>query len=1316
MTSTRFNRRRKLGIENLEKRQLLAGLISEFSMAPIDQFLELRGEPNAVLPSGTYVTIVESTGNTLGGRVDTVLDLSGQAYGDNGFLVIAMANHSFEIDPSATALVSGTSSASGLPGGIYVGGSFSAFTGSAFLLQSAVAPASGDDIDANADGIIDPDGVAGAWTIHDSVTIGTIHDYFGYGKTVFGALSRQQSLQADSIFIATDERGNNSLDYAARVGDSSGSGADDWVAGRLINDLSNNQGLRIDAGGFTGSPTTPSVFSGRRVDHVGTHNFFGGVQGTAFNDVTRQPISGLTLLADTNANGTRDVITTIIEPDSFAAGTDMTNAIPGVTLTVADRDDTLPHGTIEPRSDTRGLASTGTSVFSDDGIRFSFDEGLRVEFYRTADSVQIDAIGTSISSPVVARMEAFNRSGESIGLTRSSSLLQGQRQQLSLSSDNGDIAFVLIYEDAGNGTLVNYDRLIVSQKEAIATTDSRGQYRFQYLTPGTYDITVPNALSVIPKLPIGGSASVTVDSTEQFNVDFVFGENKPPVIDQTMLLMDIDENAPISTPVGTVVATDPDAGQAIRYRLVDGTGRRYFALNPTTGEIRVNNPIGLDFELAREYTLVVEAADNFSPSKSDRATITVSINNANDPPTFHDNRFSIDEDALSGSIVGTVAASDQDALNDDSSDPTAPNDAIGIDSGKFTFAIADPVYGDMFAIDALSGLLTLTDAAALDFETAPDILLKIAATDQGLEPQTKLGQVRIKVRDVNEPPQLANRHFAIRENIQPGANIGTPLVLDPEQHTMFKYAITSGNGQSSFTIDPDSGMIQLASNATLDYETQTSYELVVRVDEVPDANGQPAVALGAESTITIDIVDLDEPPLVDFTAAVIDENSPAGTVVSTLAAIDPEASSIIVTQRSGNASFVFDTQTQELKVAPGAVIDFESGVAYAVQLRVADSSMPPNFTDVLIPVEIRDLPETASIATQTLRVAENAAEGTLAAKVVAVDPDFGDSLTYEIVGGDGAAVFGIESASGQLTLLEGASLDFEAGPVEYDLNVKVTDGTGLIATQLVQVLIDDVNEPPTIVEPFANLQLRAGSRFCFSFGDALFADPDNNTQFDVSVSTSSGELPSWLRYDSATRQLQGTPQATDLTAMSVIVRVTDSSDTPLSATDAFVVSVLDSDDGDFYTSDCFSPWQNSSNRFDVNNNGDVAPIDAVIVLNYLNRNGPGVVPTDQSPLHFLDVDGDNVIRPLDVLQVLNFLSSAVPAASGSLGEAEAEDAFVIDEALRQMTAAEPSTSATPATMVAAVAVSNQAADNQEEEAEDEFETVVDQWLISTKFI
>ncbi len=58
----------------------------------------------------------------------------------------------------------------------------------------------------------------------------------------------------------------------------------------------------------------------------------------------------------------------------------------------------------------------------------------------------------------------------------------------------------------------------------------------------------------------------------------------------------LPENSPNGTTVGTVVASDPDAGQTFTWSIVSGNTSRAFAINASTGRITVANVGALNFE------------------------------------------------------------------------------------------------------------------------------------------------------------------------------------------------------------------------------------------------------------------------------------------------------------------------------------------------------------------------------------------------------------------------------------------------------------------------------------------------------------------------------------------------------------------------------------------------------------------------------------------------------------------------------------------------------------------------------------------------
>ncbi|MBC8354746.1 MAG: SBBP repeat-containing protein [Planctomycetes bacterium] len=75
-------------------------------------------------------------------------------------------------------------------------------------------------------------------------------------------------------------------------------------------------------------------------------------------------------------------------------------------------------------------------------------------------------------------------------------------------------------------------------------------------------------------------------------------------------------------------------------------------------------------------------------------------------------------------------------------------------------------------------------------------------------------------------------------------------------------------------------------------------------------------------------------------------------------------------------------------------------------------------------------------------------------------------------------------------------------------------------------------------------------------------------------------------------------------------------------------------------------WTNGRNVLDVSSDGNVTPLDALIVINKLNRllltGGSGKLPSQPVPSYYYDVSNDGSVSPLDALQIINHLNS--PAA------------------------------------------------------------------------
>ncbi len=91
-----------------------------------------------------------------------------------------------------------------------------------------------------------------------------------------------------------------------------------------------------------------------------------------------------------------------------------------------------------------------------------------------------------------------------------------------------------------------------------------------------------------------------------------------------------------------------------------------------------------------------------------------------------------------------------------------------------------------------------------------------------------------------------------------------------------------------------------------------------------------------------------------------------------------------------------------------------------------------------------------------------------------------------------------------------------------------------------------------------------------------------------------------------------------------------------------------------------TPWQNKVNRFDIDGDQAVSPLDALVLVNLINANTfpNGQLPARGStqPDGFFDPDGDNLLGPLDVLSLINEINRG--SGAGSEGEGEERSDWV----------------------------------------------------------
>ncbi|QDV68274.1 Serine-aspartate repeat-containing protein D precursor [Rosistilla carotiformis] len=124
-------------------------------------------------------------------------------------------------------------------------------------------------------------------------------------------------------------------------------------------------------------------------------------------------------------------------------------------------------------------------------------------------------------------------------------------------------------------------------------------------------------------------------------------------------------------------------------------------------------------------------------------------------------------------------------------------------------------------------------------------------------------------------------------------------------------------------------------------------------------------------------------------------------------------------------------------------------------------------------------------------------------------------------------------------------------------------------------------------------------------------------------------------------------------------------------------------------------YQNPVNRYDVNNDGTVSPIDALSVINQLNLNGSSQLMAEGESANanrrFVDVNGDQFVSPIDALMVINalnnqaglFASGEAPSIAASVtaeSEAPANDQVFAELAVEKTSQFDSTTSSDAASL------------------------------------
>jgi hypothetical protein len=412
--------------------------------------------------------------------------------------------------------------------------------------------------------------------------------------------------------------------------------------------------------------------------------------------------------------------------------------------------------------------------------------------------------------------------GTVVGITASSTDVSG-----------GAVTYSLIGDSSGGGFTIN-------STTGVITVANSSKIDYETAPGHAYTVTTQ-------------ASDGTLTNSQTFTIAVTDVAPSAPV-DSNGATNTVAEGAANGSTVGiTAFSTDVN-GPGVTYSLVGDTSGGGFTINSTTGVVTVADGTKLDYETtpSHNYTITAQASDG-TLTNSQTFTIALTDVAPSAPVDINNATNTVAEGALNGTLVGITASS---------VDPNGP---------ATTYSLSDSA-GGRFAINSSTGVVTVANGAAIDFETAPGAGhtygITVQATNGAL---TTSSAFSIGVTDVapSAPTDTNGAGNSVFEGAANGTAVGiTASSTDLGGGPAPTYTLTDSAG-GRFAIDATTGVVTVANGAAIDFETAPgpshSYGITVQ---------STAGALSSTNTFSIGVGDVNEAPAgTDKTVTMLEGDS-----------------------------------------------------------------------------------------------------------------------------------------------------------------------------------------------------------------------------------------------------------------------------------------------------------------------------------------------------------------------------------------------------------------------------------------------------------
>ncbi len=660
------------------------------------------------------------------------------------------------------------------------------------------------------------------------------------------------------------------------------------------------------------------------------------------------------------------------------------------------------------------------------------------------------------------------------------------------------------------------------------------QASFNFEATSSYTICVRASDSGAPAQSLDKQFTIQVENANEAPVNLALSNDAIP------------ENELAGVTIGSLSASDPDAGQSLQFSLASSGPS---CSGPDNAKFSVAGALlqagqSFDFESGSSYSICVRVTDDGATPASTDAAFTIKIQDVNEAPSgLALSKTSVSEQLEIGTEVGMFIASDPDAGQTLEFSLVNPGGSCdGSDNGSFSLS---------------NGRLYTNQVFDFNIRTSYTICARVQDDGDGRLYQDQ--QITITITDVNQAPtDILLSETKVLENQPIGTPVGSLTAADPDGGQTHTFTLVAGGagcpgvGNASFTIAGN----QLRSAYSFDYEVQNSYSICVRTTD----NGTPA--LHFDQAFTIAVQDVNEKPFaIGLSPSSLPENQPVGTVIGGLSASDSDAGQAIsfslvegVAGCDGADNAAFTLVGSQLYSAQS--FNFEGKSSYAICVRASDDGSPVAAQEQALIVTVTDLNEApTTIQLTPSSLAENLPSGSLVGSLSAADPDGGQTHTFTLVD-LGAGCSGTDNASFSIAdsqVYSAHSFDYESQN-SYSICVRAEDSgsPSLKREQAFTIAVTNLNEKPDLDHLLPDQTTIAGQLYQYSLAVDAFSDPDGEPLAYSAALQSGDPLPAWLAFDPAARVFSGTPLQTQV----IEITVTASDAAGETAADTFRLEVV----------------------------------------------------------------------------------------------------------------------------------------------------------------